>query len=104
MTKAKCCDENTNRFNQIDSSADLLKIISEPNRIKILCILNSAEICVCDLAEKIELPQNLVSHHLKVMQEGGLLGKVRRGNQLFYYIKTSMKAKITKLFEFIDIN
>ncbi len=104
MTKAKCCDENTSRFNQIDSSADLLKIISEPNRIKILCILNNEEICVCDLAEKIELPQNLVSHHLKVMQEGGVLDKERKGNQLFYFIKSSMKDKIAKLFKFIDIN
>ena len=97
------CGQTAENFSLIESSTNLMKIISEPNRIKILCILSCENICVCNLAEMVGLTQNLVSHHLKVMQEGGILDKERKGNQLFYFIKPHMKEKVTKLFEFINI-
>jgi DNA-binding transcriptional ArsR family regulator len=102
MRKPTCWEQSKTRVNQIEAFSNLLKIISDTNRIKILCVLNSEKICVCDLAEKLDLSQNLVSHHLKVMLMGGILGKERTGNQLFYYILPTMKAKTRKLFELID--
>lgn len=93
----------TKSFSLIESSANLIRVVSEPNRLKILYILSRSNICVCKLGDKIGIHQNLVSHHLKVMQEAGILNKTRKGNKLFYCIKPKMERKVTKLLELINI-
>ena len=41
-----------------------LKLLAEPNRLRILMLLARGEQCVCDIEAALDLPQNLVSHHL----------------------------------------
>jgi ArsR family transcriptional regulator len=53
--------------------ADSLKMLCEQNRMRILCFLMQGERGVCDLADCLDLPQNLVSHHLRVLRELGLV-------------------------------
>ena len=50
-----------------------LKALCEENRMRILCFLMQGERSVCDLAACLDLPQNLVSHHLGVLREMGLV-------------------------------
>ena len=104
MQKNDCCDKNSPKFKKIDDSANFLKTVSEINRIKILCILSRERICVCDLAKRLDLSQNLVSHHLKVMQEIGLLDKQKKGSQNFYSIVEAQKEKVKHLKNLIGIN
>ena len=49
--------------------AGLLRALCEKNRMRILCFLMQGERSVCDLAKCLDLPQNLVSHHLNVLRE-----------------------------------
>jgi ArsR family transcriptional regulator len=53
--------------------ANSLKMLCEHNRMRILCFLMQGERGVCDLADCLDLPQNLVSHHLGVLRELGLV-------------------------------
>ena len=53
--------------------ADSLQILCEHNRMRILCFLMQGERGVCDLAQCLDLPQNLVSHHLGVLRDLGLV-------------------------------
>lgn len=99
-----CCDETSPRFQKIEESAKLLKVISDVNRIKILCILSQEKICVCDLAERLGLAQNLVSHHLKVLEDVGILEKKRDGNQIFYTIFAEKLALVANLKAIIGID
>jgi len=46
-----------------------LKTISDENRLKIICYLRDGEKPVCKIVEFTQLPQNLVSHHLKKLKE-----------------------------------
>ncbi len=102
--KIKCCDNTSPQFKKIEESANLLKVLSDVNRIKILCILSQEKICVCDLAKRLEIAQNLVSHHLKVLEEAGVFEKKRNGNQIFYYILPGKEGLVSNLKTLIGIN
>ena len=62
------------------------KAVSDENRLKIICFLKDEERCVCDIVKFLELPQNLVSHHLKVLRKAEILLSRKEGLKVFYRI------------------
>ncbi|MBU1038966.1 metalloregulator ArsR/SmtB family transcription factor [Patescibacteria group bacterium] len=83
--KSKCC-LNKKILTQISQTANFLKIIAEKNRLKILCSLQKGERCVCDIRQDLAIPQNLVSHHLKVLKQAGLINSQKKGLNMIYSI------------------
>ena len=65
--KPKCCIDNKT-LKEVRQTAEFLKIIAEENRLKILCTLKAGERCVCDIWQDLNIPQNLASHHLKILK------------------------------------
>jgi len=47
--------------------------MSEPNRVKILKLLQQKEFCVCELQALLELAQPTISKHLKLLEDAGLV-------------------------------
>lgn len=83
--KLKCCQKKeVNK--KLHDLTEFLKIVSDENRLRILCILKTGPKCVCDIWENLELSQNLVSHHLKTLKDAKLLKSRRSGLKIFYYI------------------
>ena len=77
-----------------------LKLIAEENRLKILCILNKEkEVCVCSILEELNLPQNLVSHHLKVLKDFDLISSRKEGRRIHYSINRKEINKYNKLLD-----
>lgn len=72
---------------------DFLKIINEPNRLKILCLLRQGEQCVCNIWQMLEMPQNLTSHHLKVLKDFGLIESRQEGRNIIYSSNQKMMLK-----------
>lgn len=64
--------------------ADSLKMLSDPNRLRILCLLLRGERCVCEVEKELGVSQQLASHHLSVLRESGLL-KLRKAGTSSYY-------------------
>jgi ArsR family transcriptional regulator len=64
--------------------AELFKVFGDSSRIKILFALFSNEICVCDLAESLNMTQSAVSHQLKILKTAGLVKARRDGKQMIY--------------------
>jgi DNA-binding transcriptional ArsR family regulator len=95
--KENCCiDRSTD--NHLKLTVEFLKIIAEENRLKILCILlNNDEKCVCDIWQYINIPQNLTSHHLKVLKNFGLIKSRKEGLNVFYSIDQNNLTKFKKL-------
>ena len=58
--------------------------IAEPKRLAILSFLKDGEKCACEIHPKLKLPQNLSSHHLKVLKVMGLLKSRREGTKIIY--------------------
>ncbi|PIR90151.1 ArsR family transcriptional regulator, partial [bacterium (Candidatus Gribaldobacteria) CG10_big_fil_rev_8_21_14_0_10_37_21] len=73
------------------------KIIAEENRLKILCILRDGEKCVCDIWQYLELPQNLASHHLKILKDFDLISSKKDGLKIFYSLNKNIISKYSKL-------
>lgn len=99
----KCCKNNSKNHIKIEESVDLLKAISEPNRLRILCTLSKDKVCVCELADKVGIQQNLMSFHLKTLHDVGILEKKREGNNIYYVIAKKWNKKIDNIFQFLDI-
>lgn len=78
-----CCNKDDQN---IPLLADFLRIISEENRLKIICFLQSGEQCVCKIWKFLELPQNLISHHLKILRDFDLLSSRKEGLNVYYSI------------------
>lgn len=55
----------------------VLKALADPNRLRILDLLMHGDSCNCELNEKLGLPPNLLSHHLRVLREVGLVDSRR---------------------------
>jgi ArsR family transcriptional regulator len=67
--------------------AVVFKALADPNRLRLLSLVkagNSAEACVCDLTEPMNLSQPTVSHHLKVLVDAGLLHREKRGTWAYF--------------------
>lgn len=93
--KPKCC-KNKKLLKETEKTVELLKVIAEENRLRILCILKGGEQCVCNIIENIGLSQSLVSHHLKKLKEAGLVKDNKKGLWVHYSL-TEKGKKIAKL-------
>ncbi len=57
--------------------AERLKLLGDPTRLTIFNLLMEGVQCNCELGDKLGLPMNLISHHLKVLREAGLVDAER---------------------------
>ncbi|MFZ6036463.1 MAG: ArsR/SmtB family transcription factor [Patescibacteria group bacterium] len=80
----KCCAPGSLEDKNIVSLADELAVLAEPNRLRILCLLKKGERCVCDIFQALDLPQNLTSHHLKMLRDAEFLTSRREGTRIIY--------------------
>lgn len=64
--------------------AELFKVFGDTTRIKILCALFQAEMCVCDMAALLRMTQSAVSHQLRVLKQTRLV-KFRKEGKVVYY-------------------
>lgn len=64
--------------------ADFFKVIGDSTRLRILYVLFEAEVCVCDLAEALNMTQSAISHQLKVLKQNKLVKARREGKSMFY--------------------
>lgn len=62
----------------------MLRALAEPNRLRLFLALSDRERCVRDLVASEELPQPLVSHHLRVLADAGLV-QARRADGFSLY-------------------
>ncbi|MCM1135040.1 MAG: metalloregulator ArsR/SmtB family transcription factor [Clostridium sp.] len=64
--------------------AELFKVFGDSTRIRILYVLFEAEVCVCDLAEALNMTQSAISHQLKILKQSKLVKSRREGKSVFY--------------------
>lgn len=57
----------------------VMKALSDPNRIKMLKLLQRRVLCVCEIQEAMGLAQSTASKHLKILEEAGLIAYSREG-------------------------
>ena len=69
----------------LQTLANLLGLAGNPQRLRILYLLHAhKEMCVCDLAEVLDISDSAVSQHLRKLKDNNIV-KNRRENQTIYY-------------------
>jgi ArsR family transcriptional regulator len=68
------------------TTADVLDVLADECRRRILVLLDAHDLCVCELVNALELPQPTVSRHLTVMRDAGLVEQRKEGRFSFYRI------------------
>lgn len=69
---------------ELNDLADLFKVFGDYTRIRILFVLFEAEVCVCDLAQALNMTQSAISHQLKILKQNRLVKSRREGQSIFY--------------------
>src|SRR2546423_6370053 len=67
--------------------------LADPTRLTLAAALRDGEeLCVCDLAWIAERAQNLVSHHMRVLRQAGLVDSRRDGRMVMYSLSTAGRS------------
>lgn len=64
--------------------ADIFKGFCDENRIKIIKFLKDGEKCACKLLENLNITQPTLSHHMKILVDGGIVLARREGKWTYY--------------------
>lgn len=66
--------------------ADFFKALSEETRLRILEIIAEEELCNCQIMERLNISQSLVSHHIRILKQAGIIDERRNGKWTYYTI------------------
>ena len=64
--------------------AELFRIFGDSTRIRILYVLFEEEMCVCDIAQLLNMTQSAISHQLRALKNVRLVKSRREGKTIFY--------------------
>jgi DNA-binding transcriptional ArsR family regulator len=74
----------------------LLRALTAPVRLAVIDLLADQAYCVHDLVDALDVPQPLVSQHLRVLLAAGLVSKRRRGREMVYELADTHVAHIVR--------
>jgi ArsR family transcriptional regulator len=98
MASYRCCTPSKVEFSKVGKLSSLLKLVAEPSRLKILCILRQGEHCVCEFEDHVGLSQSLLSHHLADLRDAGLILGKKKGLNVHYALMPEGKRIVDQIF------
>lgn len=81
---------------------EILKILSDNNRLRILNLLYVQELCVCELEYLLGISQSNLSKHLRLMSDAGFLESRRQNKFAYYKIRESVFCEHPFLIEIFE--
>lgn len=68
----------------MEALADFFKVFGDKTRVRILYLLRSQELCVCDLASSLGMTSPAISHQLRILKTNRLIKSKRQGKSVIY--------------------
>lgn len=78
----------------LDAAGELLRALAAPVRIAIVLQLQESQRCVHELVDALQVPQPLVSQHLKILKAAGVVAGERSGREVLYRLADHHLAHI----------
>ena len=94
MADRKCCSDVV-----INSVAERLKVCGHPVRLKILCLIEKEDACVTELWKCLNQSQPVISQHLSVLKEKGIVSCEVKGNRPIYSIDDPFVRQVVRSLE-----
>ena len=82
--KIRASNEQMPDEDELYDLAELFKVFGDSTRIRILFVLFQSEMCVCDLAQSLNMNQSAISHQLKILKQAKLVTGRREGKSVIY--------------------
>ena len=90
----KCTHEGAHEVIRLDMPtaddlydlAELFKIFGDSTRVRILYALFDRRLCVCELAQALEMTMSAISHQLRVLKQADLVRFERVGKTVYYFL------------------
>ena len=73
-----------------------MKALSDPNRVRVLKLLQEGELCVCEIQKVLGLAQSTVSKHMKLLEDAGLVDRKRQGTWILYSLADGSETEYAK--------
>lgn len=67
----------------------VFRALGDPTRLRILALLNIGDLCLCELVDALQAAESTLVHHLRVLEQGGLI-TVRREGKFTYFRANTM--------------
>ncbi|GAB5441674.1 MAG: metalloregulator ArsR/SmtB family transcription factor [Fuerstiella sp.] len=83
----------------LTQAAECLKTVAHPVRLRMVQLLLDDQYTVGELAADCQVPDNVASEHLRLMQRTGLLGSERDGRRVYYHVAEPHLRKIIECIE-----
>ncbi|MDP1833906.1 MAG: metalloregulator ArsR/SmtB family transcription factor [Candidatus Moranbacteria bacterium] len=94
----RCCVKNSTEAEDVGKAYAFLRAVSDSNRLKILCVLQTGSKCVCEIVPAVGISDKLASHHLKQLKGAGLLVEKREGKFIRYGLDKKAINAYKKIF------
>ncbi|TFV58398.1 ArsR family transcriptional regulator [Mycobacterium sp. PS03-16] len=78
----------------LDTAGELLRALAAPVRIAIVLQLRHSARCVHELVDALGVPQPLVSQHLRILKQAGVVASERSGREVLYRLVDAHLAHI----------
>lgn len=79
---------------QVDSLANLFKVFGDSSRTKIMSCLEIRDLCVCDIAEILDMTVSAVSHQLRILRDAKLVKATKMGKEVMYSLDDDHVSQI----------
>jgi ArsR family transcriptional regulator, arsenate/arsenite/antimonite-responsive transcriptional repressor len=71
---------------ELESAANILKLLGDKTRLTMIKILDSHDACVCEFVEIFKMSQPAISQHIRKLKDAGLVRESRRGQWIIYFL------------------
>lgn len=79
---------------EVERLTEMFRLLGDPTRVRLLyALVESGEMCVCDLAAAVGVPETSVSHALRLLRTAGIV-RARRGGRMVYYSLTDAHVRL----------
>ena len=76
----------------------IARTLCDPTRIRIVVALRKGELCVCELADALDISQSSLSSHLQICRQVGVLTTRKESRWIYYSLSTRYAPLIEKIF------
>ena len=81
---------------ELERLSEVFKLLGDITRTQILWVLDKNEMCVCDIANVLNMTKSSISHQLAILRNAGIVNFRREGKEVYYRLDD---FHITKLYE-----
>ena len=92
--KVAAAIEHSIDLDEVVRITELFRLLGDPTRVRLLyALVEAGELCVCDLAAVVGVPETSVSHALRLLRTAGIV-RSRRGGRMVFYSLTDAHVRL----------